>query len=164
MALRECHSPASKQSMLSSMMQSPASLVYMEDRVVYGRTFDEHTAHLKTILRQFSDTDLEFKPQKCSFFCSQITYLGHIVTRHSISPDPAKVAAVQWFCLPTSVEELQSFLGPTLWFRKFAPNCSMLVAALKELMKKDAPFTWIGAHFSPFSNLKHSLCNEPTYK
>lgn len=56
------------------------ALVYMDDCVVYSKTFEDHLEHLTTIFQRFRDADLKFKPQKCFFFCSQISYLGHVVT------------------------------------------------------------------------------------
>ncbi|XP_064472746.1 uncharacterized protein LOC135387510 [Ornithodoros turicata] len=71
------------------------ALVYMDDCVVYGNTFDEHLDHLTTILQRFKGADLKLKTQKCSFFSTKISYLGHVVTRHCVSPDPAKESVKQ---------------------------------------------------------------------
>lgn len=137
------------------------ALAYVDDCVVNSKTFDEHIAQLETIFQWFKDDDLKFKPRKCFFFRSQIIYLGHIVTRHGVPPDPTKVATVLQFPLPTNVKKLQSVLALTSYFRKFISDCIMLATPLRELVK-DAPFTWIDIRFSAFSDVKNSLCNEPT--
>ncbi|XP_064479216.1 uncharacterized protein LOC135392436 [Ornithodoros turicata] len=124
------------------------ALVYMDDSVVYSKTFDEHLEHLSALF-----SDLKFKPQKCFFCCSEILglgilgiYLGYVVTRCGISPDPAKIAAVQRFPQPSNIKDLQSFLGLTSYFRKFTPRYSTEV------------------HSSAFCDLKEALCSPPVLK
>ena len=97
------------------------ALVYMDDCVVFSRTFEEHVSHLENIFTRFEKAALKFKPQKCFFFCTAINYLGHVVTKDGVSPDPSKLAAVQMFRPPRNVQELQSFIGLTSYFRKFIP-------------------------------------------
>lgn len=140
------------------------ALVYMDDCVVYSKTFHEHLDHLKTIFARFREADLKFKPQKCFFFCAEITYLGHVITTHGVSPDPAKIAAVQDFQPPTNGKELQSFLGLTSYFRKFIPRYSALAAPLRALLKKDTPFLWTEEHATAFFDLKEVLCGQPVLK
>lgn len=115
-------------------------LVYMDAFVAYSKTFDEHVTHMQNIFSRFHEANLMFKPQKCFFFCTSVKYLGHIVTRHGVSPDPSKLAAVHRFPAPRNIQEFRSFMGLTSYFRKFIPNYSVLAAPLRELLKKETNF------------------------
>ena len=49
----------------------------------------------------------------------ELLYLGHIIGADGIRPDPAKIAAVQEWTVPTDLHQLRSFLGFGNFFRKF---------------------------------------------
>jgi hypothetical protein len=52
------------------------------------------------------------------FFCAQETkYLGYILTRDGIKPQPKKVQAILALNLPSNVKELQQFLGMVQYYR-----------------------------------------------
>lgn len=53
---------------------------------------------------------LKLKPKKCTFFRTEIQFLGHIVSRNGVKTDPKKVEAVSNIKVPLNVKELKSFL------------------------------------------------------
>lgn len=140
------------------------ALVYMDDCVVFSQTFEDHVSHLRDIFARFQKAALKFKPQKCFFFCTAINYLGHVVTKDGVSPDPSKLAAVQRFRPPRTVQELQSFMGLTSYFRKFIPNYSVTAAPLRSLLKKNSAFSWEEDQQVAFETLKCALCQPPVLK
>lgn len=61
-----------------------SALFYMDDCVVYSKTFEEHIADLGDIFRRFSEASFKPKPQKCLLFCLAVAYLDHIVSEEGI--------------------------------------------------------------------------------
>jgi hypothetical protein len=60
-----------------------------------------------------------------------------VVSGQGISADPAKLRAVQSFPTPTTVKEVQSFLGLCSYYRWFVKNfVAGLARVLTELTKK----------------------------
>ena len=57
------------------------------------------------------EANIKLKASKCHFAYPQVTYLGHIVSRNGIRPDPDKVSAVREFLIPKKVKDVRSFLG-----------------------------------------------------
>ncbi len=51
-----------------------------------------------------------------------LVYVGILVSEDGIAPDPAKVAAVRDFPIPTNIGHLRSFLGLASYFRRFLPD------------------------------------------
>ena len=59
----------------------------MDSVLVFGRTEAEHDKRVSAVLQQIQKAD------KSEFWCDKLTFLGHIVTKEGISPDPAKKVA-----------------------------------------------------------------------
>ena len=70
-------------------------LVYLDDMVVYTRTWQEHLATLDEVFLRLRTAGLESLPGKCDIAQDRLLYLGHIITREGILPDPANVEAIQ---------------------------------------------------------------------
>ncbi|SJL03600.1 uncharacterized protein ARMOST_06957 [Armillaria ostoyae] len=70
------------------------SLVYIDDIVVYSRTFEEHIKHLDQVLSAIEESGITLSPTKCHLFYSSILLLGHKVLRLGLSTHEEKVQAI----------------------------------------------------------------------
>ncbi|WVZ17774.1 hypothetical protein V8G54_010756 [Vigna mungo] len=113
------------------------------DAIWVDTDFEQHLSHLND-------------PHKCSFFQSQITYLGHIVANEGVSPDPAKIQAMVQWLTPQGVKGLCGFLGLTGFYRKFVQNYAVIALPLTNLLKKDN-FQWSPAAQSTLEALKSTM-------
>ena len=68
---------------------------YIDDLLVITRgTLEDHLVKLGEVLRRLRDAGLKVNALK-SFFCThEIEYLGYILTRGGIKPQPKKVQAI----------------------------------------------------------------------
>ena len=69
--------------------------VYLDDILVYSETFEDHLDHLQRVISRLQNAGLKLKPTKCYFIQQQVEYLGHVITPQGISPNPARLQAVQ---------------------------------------------------------------------
>ena len=136
-------------------------LVYIDDVIIFGRTFDEHLHRLDLVLTRIQDAHLTLNVPKCKFAMQRLEHLGHVISKDGIQPNPVKVSAVQGIQPPTTVKDLQRFLGLTGWFRRFIKDYASIAAPLYELTKKKAAFTWSTSCQSAFDDLKQRLMTEP---
>ena len=109
-------------------------LIYLDDIIIFSKTFDEHITRLENVFKQLEKHGLKLKASKCEFFKSQIQYLGHIVSDEGIQTDPDKIAALKDWPAPTNIKELRSFLGFAGYYRRFVCNYSKIVKPLNALL------------------------------
>ncbi|GFV97935.1 retrovirus-related Pol polyprotein from transposon 17.6 [Trichonephila clavipes] len=62
---------------------------------------------------------------------------GHIVESGTIKPSPTKTLAVRKFPEPTTIKQVQSFLGLTGYFRKYITDYSKIAKLLSDLTRKE---------------------------
>ena len=86
-------------------------LIYLDDTIVYGRTFQEELERLEEVFIRLASAGLKLKPSKCLLFQKRVAYLGHIVSEEGIETDPAKVKRVHGWPVPENATEVKSFLG-----------------------------------------------------
>ena len=110
-------------------------LVYLDDILVYSKSPEEHLVHLESVLQTLSDNKLFAQLPKCHFNTTSVEYLGHIVSKDGIKPDPKKTEAVKNWPRPQNLKEMRSFLGLANYFRKFIQGYSKIVAPLTALTK-----------------------------
>ena len=85
---------------------------------------------------------LKLKPTKCYFIRQQVEYLGHVITPQGISPNPARLQAVQDYPTPSSVKAVRQFVGLASYYRRFIPGFAKIAEPLHALTCKGALFTW----------------------
>lgn len=136
-------------------------LVYLDDILIFSKTFDDHLLRLGKVLRRLSDANLTLNLAKSKFCLPQITYLGHVVGQDGLQPDPDKIAAVREFPVPKDVTGVRSFLGLCSYYRRFIDKFANRATALTRLLKKDQPFKWTEEQEQAFSALKKALMAEP---
>ena len=75
------NSPPSFQRVMTDIL-SPCrqfTLIYIDDIMVYSRTFDEHLKHVHQLLSILLKHNFQLNPSKCSIFRQQIDYLSHTI-------------------------------------------------------------------------------------
>ena len=87
-----CNSPVTFQRLMENVLAGltkKSCMVYIDDVLVIGRTFQEHLGNLREVFQWLRSAGLRLKLNKCLFAGSSVVYLGFVVSR----PDPQKVEA-----------------------------------------------------------------------
>ena len=128
--------------LLLSGLKWNTCLVYLDDVIIYGRTFKEHLFQLQGVFERFREAGLKLKPSKCSFCQTQFHFLGHVVSTEGISTDLSKTNAVASWPTPTCCKDVQKFLGLANYYRCFVPGFAAIAKPLHRLTEKTAKFKW----------------------
>ena len=94
-------------------------LVFFDEILVYSKSQIQHLEHLKLTFEILRQHILFAKLSKCSFGVQEVEYLGHIISANGVAIDPAKVATMKEWPVPTSVKQLRGFLGFIGYCRRF---------------------------------------------
>ena len=86
-------------------------LVYLDDILVFSRTWDEHVCHVKEVLDVLKMEEVYVKFSKCGLGKTSLVYLGHIVGNGQLKIDPSKVEVIVKWPKPTNVTKVRKFLG-----------------------------------------------------
>ena len=159
-----CNAPSCFMRLMEKVLEGlqwQSALVYLDDILVYGNTFQEELERLVEVLTRLRRANLKLSPKKCTLFQHEVQYLGHLVGRLGVRTDPGKVAAVVDWPTPTSVGEVRSFMGLCTYYRRFVEGFATIAAPLHQLTRKDARFEWDEACQAAFEALKASLARDP---
>ncbi len=84
---------------------------YMDNLLSITRgILDEHLQKIEKVLTRLRDAGLKVDAAKSSSCAHEIEYLGYILTRDGIKPQPKKVHAILMPNLSNNVKELRHFL------------------------------------------------------
>jgi hypothetical protein len=137
------------------------TIVLIDDILIYSRTSEEHEEHLRKVLERLRNEKLYAKLEKCEFWMDSVSFLGHVISGKGVAVDPEKVKVVVEWTRPTSVFEIQSFLGLASYYRRFIEGFSKLSGPLTALTRKNAHFVWTDECEQCFQELKRRLVTAP---
>ena len=87
-----CNAPATFQHLMNLVLAEvewSQCLVYLDDIVVLGRNFGEHLRNLGLVLQKLKDANLCLKPATFALCKTEVTYLGHKISREGVATDQA---------------------------------------------------------------------------
>ena len=129
----------------------------MDDVIIFRRTTEEHDNRLKLALKQMEEAAATLNWDKCSFGQSKIKFLGHIIDKNGISPDPDKTRTISEMKVPSNFTELRRFLGPVNHLSKFSPNSTTLTQSLCTLLGKNYQWKWGPNKDAAFAAVKQEM-------
>lgn len=139
-------------------------LVYLDDLLIYGRTLDELRATTKEVLQRLKDHRFWVKPEKCSFEQIEVEMVGFHADGTHVRMDPHKTTAIQEWKAPTSIKQVQEFLGFANFYRRFIKGFSKIGRPLFDLLKGEKGkqrFQWTDKQAKSFEELKQCFEKGP---
>ena len=104
-----CNAPRTFQALIQNYLGKlnlMYCLIYLDGMIVFSKTEEEHVQYLHVVFEHFSEHNLKLKPIKCEFFCNEINYLGHHVSKEGIQSSKENLKAVAEFTPPQTYTEI----------------------------------------------------------
>ena len=136
-------------------------VVFIDDILVYSKDRESHDTHLRVVLEILRKEQLYAKLSKCEFWLTEVSFLGHMVSKEGIQVDPKKIEVVVEWKPPRNVTEVRSFLGLAGYYRRFVKGFSMIAAPMTRLLQKNVKYEWSEKCQGSFEKLKAFLTEAP---
>ena len=159
-----CNAPATFQRLMDMVLaglQWSSCLVYLDDIIVIGKTFEDHLINLREVFKHLKEAGLKLKPDKCDLCVEQVKFLGHIVSAEGVQTDPEKTEKVAQWPQPSSKREVQQFLVLANYYRRFVKDFASISKPLHRLTEKTAKFEWTDDCQRAFEELRQRLVTAP---
>ena len=148
------------QAVMSEMFKDIEGVeVVVDDLLIWAET-----ERLRKVLERARQRNLKLNEAKSQIKLDEIHYIGHILNKDGLKPDPEKIKAISPMKKTQNKEELQRFLGMVTYLAKFIPNLSQSAAPLRTLLENDAEWHWSEHQDASFETLKQLVTQAPVLK
>ncbi|XP_042032325.1 uncharacterized protein LOC121779040 [Salvia splendens] len=157
------NAPATFQNLMNTVFRDYLRkfiLVFFDDILIYSRSMEDHELHLKIVMALMNEHKLLAKRSKCTFGCTKVEYLGHVISAEGVSTDEGKIEAVKNWPKPKSIKHVRGFLGLTGYYRRFVYGYGVIARPLIDLTK-DTTFRWTEKAQEAFEKLKTAMERHP---
>lgn len=148
-------------------------IVYMDDILIYSKTWSQHLFHVDWLLRELHKVGLTLDPEKAYLGFRSINLLGHVVGKYGLGTQAKKIEAMTKLKRPTTVRELMSVLNFFGYYRQFIRSFAQIAAPLTALLQNksdtrgpakvraalhlSSSIPWEQKHEDAFQSLKDKL-------
>ncbi|EUC59384.1 Pol polyprotein/retrotransposon, putative, partial [Rhizoctonia solani AG-3 Rhs1AP] len=157
----DCNAGATYQALMNHIFAEYIGkfmFVYLDDIIIFSDSVEEHEKHVKLVFDVLRKEKLYLSPNKMQLFADRLQILGHVITHEGISMDPHKVDAIEKWKVPTTKEQLMSFLGAVGYL---APNCPGIRIPMGVLSKRSSAsqeWRWEATEQRAFDEVKKIVC------
>ena len=122
----------------------------------------DHSENLCRLLQRARDQNLKLNKKELKLQLREMAYMGHLLTRERLRPDPMKVKAIQ--NMPTSKKAVERLLGFVNYLSRYLPKLAEVVAPLRQLTEKATPFYWKTQQEQALEKVKTLVTTAPVLK
>nr|CAD2155561.1 unnamed protein product [Meloidogyne enterolobii] len=135
----------------------PGVFAYLDDLIIVSKNIEDHKVQLFEIFDRIEKWGLKIQLEKCNFFKEKLKFLGHIVSKSGIEPDPEKKKKISELTRPRDVKELKSFMGTINYYGRFVSEMHKYRGPLDKLLKKEVKWEWGQDQEKAFQSVKKVL-------
>lgn len=106
--------------------------VYVDDIVVFSKTFDEHLSHLSVVFRALLELGISPPPDKTFIAFPSVQLLGQLVNGLGLATSEEKILAISRLTFPDSLGKLETYLGLTSWLRQYCRDYAIISKPLQD--------------------------------
>lgn len=134
----------------------PGVVIYLDDILISGIDIEDHDKKLNKIEVLLQENKMKVNEKKCIYRQEKIEFIGFMISQKGIEISPRKVEAVREFRDPTTIAEIQSFLGLVNYMGHFIPNLTEKTDSLRSVIRSNV-FSWETKERESFKALKDEI-------
>lgn len=97
--------------------------VDIDDVLIARSSYQKHTNHLHQLFERVQRFGIVFIPSKCIFGIDSLEFLGQSIDKRGITPLDTKIAVIENFPEPDSLNKLQRPLEMISFYCRLIPHC-----------------------------------------
>ena len=109
-------------------------VVFLDNMLLYNTTSGGYFKLLEKVFTHLLRYKFNCKLKKCSFLQQTTTFLGFDISPEGLKISDAKIRSLKEWLKPTTIQQLQPFLGFVQFFGKFIKGFSRIAEPLHALI------------------------------
>lgn len=130
---------------------------YLDDWIVIWKSFEEHLQLLEILFEVLQKNGLTINTEKSHYAKSSVEYLGFLLDKDSLRPNPERIEPLLNFLRPQNRKELRRFNGSVNWYHRHLRNIAKIQGPLNKLASPKAPWNWTEEYETSFLSVKEAL-------
>ena len=159
------NAPATFQTMMNEILREfldDGVVVYIDDILIYSKDPKDHITLVRKVLQRLRDFQMAISLEKRVFHVKTVDFLGYVVATDGVTMNEKKVETIKAWKPPTSVREVQIFMGFANFYRRFINFFSDICTPITNLTKGDkTKFVWGKDQQEAFEYLKRCFTTAP---
>ncbi len=127
---------------------------YLNDILIYSKILKEHRTHMKKVLDQLREVDLQINIDKCEFKIQKISFLELLIFINDLRMNSRKVDVIRSWKVLQLLTHVQIFIDFCNFYQWFIKNFSKIIQFMIKLIQKDYLFEWTEICQTIFEELK----------
>ena len=111
-------------------------LIYIDDIIVFGKSFEEHMHRVEEVLERIKAAGLKLKPMKCFMLQKEVVLLGHVVSSEGVKPNPTNIAKIASWPVPKSPRQVKQLVAMGSYYMRYVRDFASMVRRMVELKRK----------------------------
>ena len=132
-------------------------LIYIDDIIVFGKSFDEHMGRVEEVLKRLESAGLKLKPQKSQMLQREVVFLGHVISGEGVKPNPINIEKIVSWPKPKTAKQIKQLVAMGSYYRRYVRDFASIVRPMVELTRKGKKFLWTEACDRSFEQMKKAL-------
>ena len=130
---------------------------YLDDILIASKNEKQHRRHIRLVCQRLYNNGLIVNKEKCIFGKTSLNFLGHTISTNGIQPAEEKVLPILKYPEPSTIKEMQKFIGMLNFYNRFLPNIASTIKPLYESLKGEKQIKWTTEVTSSFKAAKDIL-------
>ena len=140
-------------------------IIYLNNILIYFKNDEEHTQHIKLMIKVFRKHEFYAKLLKCNFYQKHIKFCEHIIDDEKVKMNETKLKIIKNWSSLQIVHDVRFFLRLCAYYKRFIENFVLLTKFLYDLIKeiKSKKFKSMQMHFAAhnaFIIIKNVICSD----
>ena len=145
---------------LLAQLKSESVVAYLDDILIFTGDLEKHVEELEKVLIMHQEAGIKLRPRKTHLFAEKTDYLGFSVSEKGVEMKEDYVERILSWPEPTTVKELNTWLGFVSYYRSFIKEFSELTAEMNTL-RKEKVLKWTEEMSEKFRLLKEKFRERP---